>query len=259
MNSAHSITPNPHRLGFKESVVRCLRKYATFRGRATRAEYWWFSLFNSLVCMAIYAAVQQLMGTETADDAMGIVQLALFLPALAVAVRRLHDINFNGWWMLLGLTIVGLIPLFIFFCLPGKAADNRFGLREVGTQMGVETERREGNGNTRTMSTFLGLYCLVGLSLAAPLFTAKTASSAESSSSIASHSGSPESTHSFSPTPSSSSSKEEVELNLQEAFGGLFSIMGEAIGGMTKGMQEGARDMQAQLDGSDGTRLITNS
>ena len=161
--------------------------------------------------------------------------------------------------MLLGLTIVGIIPLFIFFCLPGKAADNRFGPREVGTQMGVETERREGNGNTRTMSTFLGLYCLVGLSLAAPLFTAKTASSAESSSSIASHSGSPESTHSFSPTPSSSSSKEEVELNLQEAFGGLFSIMGEAIGGMTKGMQEGARDMQAQLDGSDGTRLITNS
>ena len=82
MNSAHSITPNPHRLGFKESVVRCLRKYATFRGRATRAEYWWFSLFNSLVCMAIYAAVQQLMGTETADDAMGIVQLALLWPLL---------------------------------------------------------------------------------------------------------------------------------------------------------------------------------
>ncbi|MCI6040384.1 MAG: hypothetical protein MR742_07715 [Clostridiales bacterium] len=50
-----------------------------------------------------------------------------------------------------------------------------------------------------------------------------------------------------------------MELNLQEAFGGLFSIMGEALGGMTKGMQEGARDMQAQLDGSDGTRLISNS
>ncbi len=120
MNSAHSITPNPHRLGFKESVVRCLRKYATFRGRATRAEYWWFSLFNSLVCMAIYAAVQQLMGTETADDAMGIVQLALLLPALAVAVRRLHDINFNGWWMLLGLTIVGLIPLFFLPARQGR-------------------------------------------------------------------------------------------------------------------------------------------
>lgn len=259
MNSAHSITPNPHRLGFKESVVRCLRKYATFRGRATRAEYWWFSLFNSLVCMAIYAAVQQLMGTETADDAMGIVQLTLFLPALAVSVRRLHDINFNGWWMLLGLTVVGIIPLFIFFCMPGKASDNRFGSREVGMQMGAEAERRERNGNTLTMNTFLCLYCLASLSLAAPLFQAEAASCAESSSSIASHSGSSESSQVFSPTPSSSSSEEEVELNLQEAFGGLFSIMGEALGGMTKGMQEGARDMQAQLDGSDGTRLISNS
>ncbi len=258
MNNAHSTTPNLYRLDFKESVVRCLRKYATFRGRATRAEYWWFTLFNSLVCMVIYAAVQQRMGTETADDAMGIVQLALFLPALAVSVRRLHDINFNGWWMLLGLTIVGIIPLFIFFCLPGKASDNRFGSREVDIQVGAETETRERNGNTRTMNTFLALYCLVGLSLAAPLFQAEAASCAESSSSIASHSGSPESSHVFSPTPSSSSS-EEVELDLQEAFGGLFSIMGEALGGMTKGMQEGARDMQAQLDGSDGTRLISNS
>ena len=104
MNSAQSMPPNLPMLGFPESVVRCIRKYATFRGRATRAEYWWFSLFNTLLGMVVYAAVQHLMGTEAADGAASIVQLVLFLPMLAVGVRRLHDIDFRGWWMLLGLT-----------------------------------------------------------------------------------------------------------------------------------------------------------
>jgi uncharacterized membrane protein YhaH (DUF805 family) len=75
MNSAQSMPPDLPMLGFPESVVRCLRKYATFRGRATRAEYWWFSLFNTLLGMVVYAAVQHLMGTEAADGAASIVQL----------------------------------------------------------------------------------------------------------------------------------------------------------------------------------------
>ena len=142
MNSAQSMPPDLPMLGFPESVVRCLRKYATFRGRATRAEYWWFSLFNTLLGMVVYAAVQHLMGTEAADGAASIVQLALFLPMLAVGVRRLHDIDFRGWWMLLGLTGVGIIPLIIFFCLPGKAAPNRFGAREYGAQTGMTPEQQ---------------------------------------------------------------------------------------------------------------------
>lgn len=257
MNSAQSMPQNPPMLGFKESVVRCLRKYATFRGRATRAEYWWFSLFNTLIGMAVYAAFQHWLGTEAADEAVGIVQLALFLPALAVAVRRLHDINFNGWWMLLGLTVVGIIPLCIFFCLPGKTEDNRFGSCDNSTKRGIETEKRTGNGSTRTMGIFLCQYCLAGLCLAASLFMAGIASGVAQSSSIASTQESPEAA--FESSPQTSSSGQDVKQNLQETFGGLFSIMGETIGGMTKGMQDGARDIQAQLDSSDGTRLITNS
>ena len=99
MNSAQSMPPDLPMLGFPESVVRCLRKYATFRGRATRAEYWWFSLFNTLLGMVVYAAVQHLMGTEAADGAASIVQLALFLPMLAVGVRRLDDIDFRTWML----------------------------------------------------------------------------------------------------------------------------------------------------------------
>ena len=141
MNSAQSMPPDLPMLGFPESVVRCLRKYATFRGRATRAEYWWFSLFNTLLGMVVYAAVQHLMGTEAADGAASIVQLALFLPMLAVGVRRLHDIDFRGWWMLLGLTGVGIIPLIFFFCLPGKAAPNR-----AGAPGGTGNAGRTGDG-----------------------------------------------------------------------------------------------------------------
>ena len=58
MNSVQSVSPNPPMLGFQESIVRCLRKYATFRGRATRAEYWWFALFNTLLGLLVYAAFQ---------------------------------------------------------------------------------------------------------------------------------------------------------------------------------------------------------
>ena len=284
MTSAQSMPPNPPMLGFPESVVRCLRKYATFRGRATRAEYWWFSLFNTLFGMVVYAAVQHLMGTEAADGAASIVQLALFLPMLAVGVRRLHDIDFRGWWMLLGLTVVGIIPLLIFFCLPGKQTANRFGFREYGPQAGMTpeqqatlvpqagpamqaasvtevapeqqmatavrttpttqpeavappaTEKPAEKDHTRLTSLLFCLCCLAGLSLAAP--SAGTTSDTE--------------------TSSSPSSGQGMEQGIQEAFGGLISVMGEAIGGMTRGMQEGARDIQAQLDGSDGTRVISS-
>lgn len=338
MNSAQSISPNLPMLGFPESVVRCLRKYATFRGRATRAEYWWFSLFNTLLGMVVYAAVQHLMGTEAADGAASILQLVLFLPMLAVGVRRLHDIDFRGWWMLLGLTVVGIIPLVIFFCLPGKAAPNRFGAREYGAQAGMTpeqqaaqqpgpvaqtalvpqaepaartttetqgvptpqpdtmpqtglamqaapeqqvaaaarttptiqpeavtppaTEKPAEKDHTRLMGLLLCLCCLAGLSLATP--SAGIASDADQPASVASNPVTPEATPGSSPTPDASpapaspSSGQSMEQDIQEAFGGLISVMGEAIGGMTRGMQEGARDIQAQLDGSDGIRVISS-
>lgn len=300
MNSAQSMPPNLPMLGFPESVVRCIRKYATFRGRATRAEYWWFSLFNTLLGMVVYAAVQHLMGTEAADGAASIVQLVLFLPMLAVGVRRLHDIDFRGWWMLLGLTGVGIIPLIIFFCLPGKAAPNRFGAREYGAQAGMTpeqqaalvpqagpavqaasvtevapeqqmatavrttpttqpeavappaTEKPAEKGPTRLVGMLLCLFCLAGLSLATP--SAGIAADAGQSASVASNPAAP----GASSASSSPSSGQGMEQGIQEAFGGLISVMGEAIGGMTRGMQEGARDLQAQLDGSDGTRVISS-
>lgn len=256
MNSAKIMPTNPPILGFKESIIRCFRKYATFRGRATRAEYWWFSLFGTLLGLVIHAVLQHWLGTKAADESMGIVMLALFLPTLAVGVRRLHDIDFRGWWMLLGLTGVGIIPLCIFFCLPGKPADNRFGSREYGIQPKMGQEKRTEKSKSRLMGILLCLVYLAGLCLADSLYLAEIASGAESSSSREPASGGSQVTPGSSPAAPASSGQ-GVEPGLQEVFGDIFSTLGEAIGGMAKGMQEGARDIQAQIDGSDGTRLIT--
>lgn len=131
MDSTQNAPVKTRRIGFLEAVMRCLQKYAAFKGRATRAEYWWFILFNFLLGTVLYSVFADCVSRDSAEMAAGLLQLALFLPALAVGVRRLHDINFRGWWILISITIIGIIPLWILYCLPGKAEENRFGSREV--------------------------------------------------------------------------------------------------------------------------------
>ena len=90
----------------QESVKVCLTKYADFDGRATRSEYWWFALFIVLVS----AATSLVSHTLSA-----LFSLAILLPSLAAATRRLHDTNRSGWWQLVGLVpVVGLIILIVF-------------------------------------------------------------------------------------------------------------------------------------------------
>ena len=90
----------------QESVKVCLTKYADFDGRATRSEYWWFALFIVLVSAATSLVSHTLSALFT---------LAILLPSLAAATRRLHDTNRSGWWQLVGLVpVVGLIVLIVF-------------------------------------------------------------------------------------------------------------------------------------------------
>lgn len=99
--------------------LRVLKKYAVFKGRARRMEFWMFMLFNFIIYLAL-----NLMGVFTGiplesqtslavADIFGIYSLAILLPSLAVGVRRLHDIGKRGWWLLLLLIpIIGLLILF---------------------------------------------------------------------------------------------------------------------------------------------------
>ena len=141
-------------------ATRPLKKYADFTGRAPRAEYWWFYL-GMIVAYFVAMIIDSLVGVSLFGP-YGVVTtllgLALLVPGLAATVRRLHDTNRSGWWVLIvavpylimgimmgmsaasgdmtglasagivGLVaLVGAIAMLVFMILPGTKGDNRFG------------------------------------------------------------------------------------------------------------------------------------
>jgi uncharacterized membrane protein YhaH (DUF805 family) len=112
------------------SYLTVIKKYATFSGRARRQEYWMFFLFNFIISIAL-SFVDGMIGfaTETGFGLLsGLYGLLVFIPSLAVLVRRLHDTDRSGWWFFIVLIpIVGGLVLFIFLVLEGTRGENRFG------------------------------------------------------------------------------------------------------------------------------------
>lgn len=102
---------------FTDSISTCFKKYATFDGTAGVSEFWWFFLFQILVSL-----LAQMLGNTLNI----LISLVLFLPALAVGCRRLHDTDRSGWLQLLWLIpLIGWIVLIVFWVQDGKA--NRYG------------------------------------------------------------------------------------------------------------------------------------
>ena len=94
------------------AITTCLRKYAVFSGRATRAEFWWWVLAVVIVSIAlgmVDAVIEALSGWDGFSLLSGIFSLAVLLPNLAVTVRRLHDIGKTGWWVLVWI-VAGIGP-----------------------------------------------------------------------------------------------------------------------------------------------------
>lgn len=107
------------------------QKYADFSGRARRSEYWYFILVYMLILIAL-SIVDVVMGWFSTDAGVGVLSgiytLALLIPSLSVAVRRLHDTDRSGWWLLIGLIpLIGGIVLLVFFVQDSQAGTNRFG------------------------------------------------------------------------------------------------------------------------------------
>lgn len=112
---------------FIETIKTVYTKYATFSGRATRSEYWWFFLFECIVCIAFILLGILLNSENIGLGLMGIFFIASFIPMLALRVRRLHDISKSGWWIFLGLVpYVGEFVLFIFSVM-GSDGENEYG------------------------------------------------------------------------------------------------------------------------------------
>ncbi|MDG2527381.1 DUF805 domain-containing protein [Caulobacter endophyticus] len=113
-----------------------LKKYADFKGRARRSEFWLFTLFIVIVYVVYFAALAVTGGfgnQEPSGAAIGVIAifslffLGIFIPGLAVTFRRLHDINRSAWWILISLIPLGGIVLLVFYCLPGAEGPNQFG------------------------------------------------------------------------------------------------------------------------------------
>jgi len=135
-------------MGFGEAVRTVYKdKYATFSGRASRSEYWYSFLFLFLVGLVWAGLIFSLGAFDFSSPrgmsglatfvmiAGGLFYLAVFIPTLAVSVRRLHDRNMSGWWYL-GLMVLSAVPYIgivvsigwlVLFCLKGTSGDNRFG------------------------------------------------------------------------------------------------------------------------------------
>ncbi len=117
---------NPSEIGFGDAIKICFNKYADFSGRARRSEYWYWYLFNLIVSMAVNILAFPMSPIASAIFS-GIISLALFIPNLAVGVRRLHDTGRSGWMYLIGLIpCIGIIFLIIWFC-EDSHGDNEYG------------------------------------------------------------------------------------------------------------------------------------
>jgi uncharacterized membrane protein YhaH (DUF805 family) len=122
-------------MSFSEAVRSVYGNYAKFDGRAPRSEYWWYQLFNVIVAFGIFAVAIAAAVPTRSTAAFGVVFLGAavfglvsFVPSLAVTVRRLHDTDHSGWWLLILLVpYVGGIIVFVFMLLSGSPGMNRFG------------------------------------------------------------------------------------------------------------------------------------
>ena len=109
----------------------CLQHYADFTGRARRSEYWYFALFNLIISFVIgftFGVIAGILDMPALDNLTYLWSLAVFIPSLAVSVRRLHDIGRSGWWLLLSLIpLVGSIILIIWCCFDSQPGANQYG------------------------------------------------------------------------------------------------------------------------------------
>ena len=111
--------------------LEVLKKYAVFSGRARRKEFWMFVLVNFVITLVL-GFIDNVAGLAGSSGSYGVLSglyaLAVLLPTLGVSIRRLHDTNRSGWWLLIALIpLIGLIVLIIFYVKEGDPGQNQYG------------------------------------------------------------------------------------------------------------------------------------
>ena len=119
-------------MNFLNAVKSFFVRWNDFKTRSSRSEYWWATLFSVLVSLASDLINVAIASTPSALIFIIAILVIIFLifmmiAGIALAIRRLHDLDKSGWWYLLIFTIIGIIPLTIWFCFKGTEGENRFG------------------------------------------------------------------------------------------------------------------------------------
>ena len=125
------------KMSFSNAVKAYFLKWNDFRTRSSRSEYWWATLFVGLASYLVGGVTEALV-----FNAMSIallitmlpIQLFIIIASTCLVIRRLHDVDRSGWWYLIVFTIVGIIPLLIWYCTKGTEGDNRFGVDPLQQQ-----------------------------------------------------------------------------------------------------------------------------
>ena len=118
----------PKVFDFADQTIICFKKYSTFKGRAQRKEYWYFYLFTFIISVLTYFIDVSIFRKDP-DGILFInafFSMLTFLPSIAAGCRRLHDVNKSGWWQLISLTVIGIIPLIIWLASKPVKENNKF-------------------------------------------------------------------------------------------------------------------------------------
>jgi uncharacterized membrane protein YhaH (DUF805 family) len=129
---------------FEEAIASGLARTFDYTGRSSRHEYWFLVLFLILIqwllgLLVRYVGFVQGWSAEGLDLVATFLSVAASLPHISVSARRLHDVNLSGWWQLIALTIIGVIPLLYFNCKRGNTHKNRFGEGPLGSPVVPDT------------------------------------------------------------------------------------------------------------------------
>jgi uncharacterized membrane protein YhaH (DUF805 family) len=122
----------PPKTGYIDAIKKGFKGYVVWNARSTRSEFWWWTLFTFIVGIVASVLDSIIFGSNfgSASPIYSITTLALFLPSLSVLVRRLHDTDRTGWWVLIALIpVVGFIVLLVFVLLPSKMGPTRWNNR----------------------------------------------------------------------------------------------------------------------------------
>ena len=115
-------------MNFTEAITSGFQNYFNFSARAQRSAYWYWVLFSVLVAVATTLIDRAVFSRSGVSPLNSLANLAMLVPSIAVGVRRLHDTDRSGWWILLFLIpLVGAIILIVWFCSSGTDGANRFG------------------------------------------------------------------------------------------------------------------------------------